>query len=397
MKVVRYTLCKLGTLQWCQSLTSSTAIQALDNPPPPHSHDRALLRPLAALGKPTSITSGVSFLRRTEYITSVAAGGSRFESSNSGNTMRQRNAAKRRRADLAKEDPLNILRSIVKGFDLAYPQDAYLGPDSGNNIKGAEITAEEKKAWAKPKHPSKTDIELLDSYPILPDLDALTDTGSYMVMKFITCPVPPIDIYDERLDVALFRPIGQSPEDIPRMEAQQAAHEADPSQPAPLPQYQYEFFLPANADKVRGIKRNFGVTDPDNEDEVTFDGEYKETGRTYFRYERVRAYETYQQTGDPSDVHGDIVAVALHDPESEEGPQRDNPLQKAAYYYPVMQRSFIRPRRQVQRRGAVGPAEEEEETKVDIIEAQGKDPPVEEVERRAQHRARYDVEISSDA
>ena len=67
--------------------------------------------------------------------------------------MRQRNAAKRRRADLAKEDPLNILRSIVKGFDLAHPQDAYLGPDSGNNIKGAEITAEEKKAWAKPKHP----------------------------------------------------------------------------------------------------------------------------------------------------------------------------------------------------------------------------------------------------
>ncbi|OCK83302.1 Paf1-domain-containing protein [Lepidopterella palustris CBS 459.81] len=373
---------------------NETAIQALDNPPPPHPHDRALLRPLAALGKPTSITSGVSFLRRTEYITSVAAGGSRFESSSSSNTMRTRNP-KRRRADISKDDPVHILRAIIKGFDIAYPQDAYTGPDSDKNIRGAEITTEEKKAWARPVHPTKKDVQLLDSYPILPDLDALPDTGSYMVYKFITCPVSSTDKYDERLDVAFLRPLTQPAEDLARMEAQQAAHDADPSQPAPIPQFDYEFFLPSNSNKVRGIKRNFGVIDPDNEEEVEFDGESKDSNRSYFKYERVRAYETYQQTGDPGNVHGDIVAVALHDPEATSELQRENPLQKAAYYYPVIQKTLIRPRRPAKKGAMASQINGEEETRVDVVEARGRDPDVNEVERRVEIRNRYDVEIEA--
>ncbi|KAH0296798.1 Paf1 complex protein, partial [Aureobasidium melanogenum] len=58
-----------------------SAIMAQDPPPSLHPKDRALLKPLSALGKPTAMNNGVSFLRRTEYISSNAAAVQRFESS----------------------------------------------------------------------------------------------------------------------------------------------------------------------------------------------------------------------------------------------------------------------------------------------------------------------------
>ena len=61
-----------------------------------------------------------------------------------------------------------------------------------------------------------------------------------------------------------------------------------------------------------------------------------------------------------SDVHPLVVALALHDPESDVGivPGTTQRLAKAAYYYPIIQRTTLRPKRKVGLQ-ALGQADEE--------------------------------------
>ena len=429
-------------------------IQALENPPPPHPHDKPLLRPLSTLGKPNSATSGASFLRRTEYITAIQAG-LRYESSTSKELVRPRNTVRKaQRSDANKDDPLFILRATIKGFDLAYPDDAYTGPDSSTAVRGADITPTEREAWANPVHPTRPVVTLLDSYPILPDLEGLPDTGSYVVMKFITNPVAASDRYDERLDVGLLRPMDQSIEAQRLLEAQMAEHANDPSRPPPMPQYDYEFFLPslsslstlshqpqtdehqndgakrqdASANpvtqQVRALKRKLDLRTGSSLDESDNDGDENDPDtrqgppKKVIRFDRLRAYESYQQTGDASDAYGDTVIIALHedgDDDEENNGARiygstngtlqsnitssklSQPLQKAAYYYPVVQRTFIRPKRThgiapnmavpVRHTQASGGGNiEDDETKIDVIEAQIRDPTEKEVAERLARR-----------
>ncbi|KAF2473513.1 Paf1-domain-containing protein [Lindgomyces ingoldianus] len=346
-----------------------------------HPQDRALLRPPNALGKPTASSAGVSFLRRTEYITSMTTSSSRFESSNSSNTMRVR--GKRRRGETSEDNPTHIIKHIIKGWNLAYPSDAYTGPETSAQLRGAEISPEEKQAWKNPKHPSKTGLHIVDSYPLVPDWDAIPDTGSFMLYKFMAPPVND-SAYDDRLDVGLLRPVGQTVEDQELYRQEYEAHKQDPTAPSPLPRYQFEFFLPPDREKVWGIKRNFTTNDPDNESTIPFDIGADEEGRPRkcFKYDHIRTYETAQQSGDPENTYNDI-AIALHDPDShEEEPLRTNKLQKAAYFYPILQKTSIRPRRP-------GKIEmNDEQPKVDIIETVARDP-VGEVEKRDAYRERY--------
>ncbi|KAF2107924.1 Paf1-domain-containing protein [Lophiotrema nucula] len=358
-----------------------------------HPADRALLRPPTALGKATANASGVSFLRKTEYITSMATGGARFESSNSSNTMQIR---KKRRRPVAthEDDPTNIARHILKGFNTAYPRDAYTGPDTEDNLRAAEMSIEEKAAWRDPKHPANpTGAKLLDSYPLLPDWDAIPDTGSYMLYKFLAPPLnnPQDPSYDPRLDVALLRPTGQTVHDQELYLQEQDAHKEDPTKPIPIPRYQFEFFLPPDREKVAGIKRNFSTYDPDNESAIPFDWGEDDEGqpKKYFKYENIRTYETANQIGDPEDSYNDIVAMALHDGyEHEDEPLRDGRLQKAAYFYPIIQRTSIRPRRP----GRVEMAGGEEAQKVHIIETAARYP-AGEAERREAFKKRFDIAV----
>ncbi|KAF2280184.1 Paf1-domain-containing protein [Westerdykella ornata] len=367
-----------------------SAIQAMEKAPPLHPADRALMRPPNALGKASSaVASGISFLRRTEYTTAFTTGGSKFESSTSSNTMRLK--AKRRRADLSQDDPLNIAKHIQKGFDLAYPADAHTGVDTEDKLRAAQIAPEEKQAWRNPKHPSKPNLTLLDSYPLLPDWDAVPDTGSYMIYRFAAPPVKDTESgYDERLDVAILRPMGESIDDHETYLAEVQRHKEDPTLPLPLPRYHFEFFLPADKDKdkVRGIKRNFSTFDPDNEDEIPFDQGVDDEGRPrkFFKYENIRTYDTHNQSGDPNDTYGNVVALALHDPETHPAPRlRATKLQKAAYFYPISQRTVIKPKRPGKLELLDG-----EYTRVDVIEAVGRDP-AQEAEKRTEIRRRYDV------
>lgn len=350
------------------------------------------MRPPNALGKAPSGASGISFLRRTEYTTSFAGSGSKFESSNSSNTMRVK-GKRRRPADVSQDHPTNICKHILKGFNLAYPADAYNGPDTEDKLRAAEISAEEKQAWRVPKHPTNNALHVVDSYPLLPDWDALPDTGSYMMYKFMAPPVSNTGgRYDERLDVAFLRPAGRSLEDQERFLQEEAAQKEDPTLPKPTTRYHYEFFLPEEKEKVWGIKRNFSTYDPDNEDEIPFDVGVDDEGqpRKYFKYNHIRTYETSNQAGDMADTFGDIVAVALHDPEShDEPPLRSSKLQKAAYFYPIGQKTYIKPRRP-EKEGKGKIPMYEEMTKVDIIETAARDP-VNEMEKREAVRKQWDV------
>ncbi|KAF2731355.1 Paf1-domain-containing protein [Polyplosphaeria fusca] len=367
-----------------------SAIQTVHHPPVLHTLDKALMRHPNQLGKSSSGASGVSFLRKTEYITSMTAGGSRFESSNSANTMRVR--GKRRRAEMSEDDPTHIAKHILKGFDLAYPADAYTGPDVAHNLRPAESSQDEKRAWKTPTHPTNSALHLVDSYPILPDWDALPDTGSYMMYKILN--LPSTSLYDSRLDVAILRPTGETIPDNEQYLQDLEKHKSDPTHPMPIPRYQYEFFLPSSsgsitdAEKASSIKRSFATYEPDDPT-LPFDvGEDDEGNpKRMFKYENIRTYETRDQHGDPEDAFNDVVAMAIHDPEAhEDEPLRDVPLQKAAYFYPIVQKTSIRPRRPG-RVDMVGG--EDAATKVHVIEAVARDARGE-AEKREAVRARYD-------
>jgi RNA polymerase II-associated factor 1 len=361
-----------------------SAIEAMPHPPPLSVADRALMRPPNALGKAKGDATTATFLRRTEYVTSSTTGGSKFESSNSSNTMRLRK--KRKAVETSVDDPTNIARHILKGFNIAYPEDAYKGQDSADNLRAAESTPEDRMAWNKPKNPRNANLRLLDSYPLLPDWDATPDTGAYMIFKFTAPPINnPLDrSYDPRLDVALLRPAGQTIEDHETFLKDREAHREDPTVPPPIPRYQFEFFLPSSKDKVPGIKRNLTTHDPENDAEIDFDIAEDDEGqpRKCFKYENVRTYETNQQVGDAHDTYGDCIAMALHDPEKHPNERlRDTSLQKAAYFYPIIQRTSIRPRRP----GRVEYVEEQQ--KVDIVEVAGREPG-NEAEKRLAFRIR---------
>jgi len=299
----------------------------------------------------------VSFLRRTEYTASQTP--QHFANATSKDLNRLRNDPKRRKTTaLNKDDPVNIIRNIAKGFDIAYPSDAFTGDDSTVNIRGAAPTDADIKAWSTPKHPSKPDVKLLDSYPVLPDLDALPTNGYYMVTKFVNNPFGVSDQYDQRLDTAIFRPI-DDPQTQSDYQRKLAEWDADSSKPQPLLEFDYDFYVPTETAAVRGIKRKFDVNDPDNEDPELYTDDVNE-GTRGFKYERVRTYETYNQHGNPSNYYNDSVALALHDPESDVGvvPGAAKRLGKAAYYYPIIQRTALRPKRKIGR-GAASQVDEE--------------------------------------
>ena len=331
------------------------------------------------------MNAGVSFLRRTEYISS-SQGGQRFESSTSKDLLRVRNDGKRKRKpNVNKDDPINIIRALVKGFDVAYPADAYKGEDSQTNIRGAEITTEDQKAWNNPKHPTKPQLELLDAYPLMPDFDAIPPLEAYQVTKFSVNPTRHSDGYDHRLDVALLRPTNV---DLVKYEERVAAREEDPSLPKPLPEYEYDLFLTHESSVVKGIKRKFDVNDPDRDDENLYERE-TESGRA-FSYQYVREYETYQQAGDPDDMYGDPIALALHDPDMDTGAVEGaaKRLAKGAYYYPIKQRTNLRPKRKNARR-----QQADDSQHVDVIVGTVRDQDIYEQHDRLKAHKNFDPSI----
>lgn len=342
---------------------------------------------MSELGKPKYATGGHSFLRRTEYISTG--------SGRAGDNLPTKNASKssqklRRQPDTAKDDPITILRAIVKGFNIAYPNDAYTGPDAQDNqIRGSEATPAELEAWKNPRHPSNPELKLMDSYPLKPDLDAFPDNGAFQLIKFTANPTPVTEVYDTRLDVGFLSIKTLSAEAQAAMtedyNAKMAAHQADPSRnPVPGPTNPYELFLPSDRQMVTGIKRKFDVDDPDNNNPEFYGQSQAEGGS--FRYDHIRAYDVSRSTMSVDHPYKE-VAIALHDPELETHPA--GRLQKAAYYYPIQAKQQIRPRRNknMSRLGLASQTEIVDENQIDAMAVSIGDPSEAEAEARQQHRA----------
>jgi RNA polymerase II-associated factor 1 len=327
-----------------------------DKPPPVDARDRALLKPLSSLGKSNAVTGSVSFLRRTEYITSH-----RVDRNDASNVLRSNNASKassRRAAtpkvsEPAKKDPEAMLRAIEKSFNLAYPHEAYTGTDSVHRVRGAEISKAEKDAWERPQHPTKPGVTLLDSYPLIPDHEALPEGGSHLILKYQTNPVASTKTYDSRLDYMLLYPLEASADKIAELQAAQAAWKLNPgNKPEPMEVHDFVACLPDKAGMIPNLKRKYSVYDADNDSPELYSAPASESniGEPHFKFTRVRAYETYQQTGNADNSWHDTVAIALHDPDyNKQGPYPKHPnapkRQKAAYMYPIALKTSMRPRR----------------------------------------------------
>ena len=399
VRIIYYPLKLLGLL------IVHLAIQAPYVPPPIHPADRDLLRPLKSLGQPRTETAGVSFLRRTQYTADDA--GRRGIDPSSARHVAKENARKRKAADASKDEPVNILRSIVKSFNIAHPEDAYNGPDTTENIAAAPITAAEADAWKNPVHPTKPKLKLLDSYPILPDLNAMTDAGGYMVLKFGGNPANATNKYDDRMDVALLRPIEPAAAVLNEHAEKVAAHQADPENiphPGP-PKFDYEFFLPEDRDSVDNIKRKFDPHDPDKDEQSLYTCHSRTTYEHSFRYLHQRVYETSLQNVHIEHSYEE-VALGLYDPDLErqmaginveDNPTGDNLThsQKGAYYSPITIAVQLKAKRskhlaQLASANAAGMYAEEDVNKVDVVDVVVGDPDETESDRRKVFRLEID-------
>ena len=395
MKVVSDLVCHTLSVHSSRPLL---AIQAPLVPPPLHLKDRRLLRPLKSLGQPKNEVADVSFLRRTQY---TAEDNIRARGEKAGGLIGSR---RKKPNDTSKDEPINVLRSVIKGFDIANPEDAYKGPDTEQNIRGHAPTLAETEAWKNPQHPTNPKLKVLDSYPILPDHDAITDSVGYMVTKFAGNPSNATDSRDERMDVSLLHPIELSAEQQLDYQAKHAAHEADPVHyPAPgLPAFDYEFFLPSAEESTKNIKKKFNVDDPERDDPELYKGTGKNSSQGSFRYNNVRIYETGLQSNNSNHQYQE-VAIALHDPELEKGKASTEPVEdidaakldrhrKAAYYYPIVSKVQLKPRRSkhlahLGTQAAAGNNTTDEANKIDAVDLVIRDLDEIELSKRASHKA----------
>ena len=352
------------------SLNNRPAIQAPLAIPPLHAKDKILLRPLSELGKPTHQTGGYSFLRRTEYISSEQKARNEANASAAKAAARQTAANKSRKPiDASKEDPLVMLRAAVKGFDLAYSEDAYTGPDSTTNLRGSAITPAEKEAWNNPRHPTKGNVQLLEAYPFIPDLEAITDSGAYMILKFAANPTPVTDSHDARMDMALVRPPGEGAEEE-----------------------KWEIFLPEDETVMKNARKRLDVNNSAKDDEALYTHQNKDGSSGTFKYPYLRAFEAVRSVEQPNQRYRQ-VAVALHDNDPEADLGLDVDVQeKGAYYYPVTAKYSLKPWRSkdLANVGVSSQKARDKSVKYDWMTLEIKEPNEVEAQQRHKHRMEID-------
>ena len=251
-----------------------------------------------------------------------------------------------RRPEPSADSPEVIKRKIGRSFDLA---------------------EEERTNYKRVKHPSKKNLQLVDATPLLPDLEAFPDSGAFVTIKFATNPVPSTSEYDKRLLTSLFKPIERTQAEEEAYEAALEAHTQDPENvPKPQNFMNYEFFLPHSKSTGNNFRRMFDVADRERESESLYTHE-TDTGGC-FQFNRVRAYETAQETElDHTSKYSNEIILAENDDDT------DFPRQRAMYYYPVLQKSTIRPQRTKNIARTVGVGDEDEKI-VERIDLTVQDP-----------------------
>lgn len=280
-------------------------------------------------------------------------------------------AKKRRVFEAAADSPQAIKRKIDKSFEWA---------------------EQDLKDPKRVKHPTKKHLKLVDASPFIPDLDAFPDSGAYITLKFLTNPVPGSSEYDKRLLSSMFRPIDKSEDEEKAYEAAMEAYQQDPeNNPKPPNLMNYDFYLAQNGGTGDRFRRAFDVENPDHNDEELYTHE-TDTGGC-FRFDRLRAYETAQEVElDHPTKFDDEVLLAYND-------DTFYPNQKATYYYPIMQKSTIRPQRtrNIARVGGYGGEEEQVVDQLDVTVQDPTDEIRDDMKRYREHPLGWDHEEEEEA
>lgn len=305
-----------------------------------------LLRPLSTLGKPKPSEAAVSFLRRTEYISSQQAAKPRIDSSaRAFVSAAARRPEKRPVPELDKDSPEYTRRKILKTFQIAEENLADL---------------------SRVKHPTKKGVRLVDAYPMVPDLDAFPDSGTYVTIKFLTNPVAATGVYDTRILNGVFKPIERTKAEEEAYEVAAEAHERDPdTYPKPSNQMNYDFYLNASVPVAANFREKFDIDNPDRDREDLYTD--NTDGGRCFQFARVRAYETSMETElNHQTKYDEELILSYND-------HVGGLDQKALYYYPVMQRSNIRPQRSKNIARTIGLAVDDQQV-VDQLDVVLEDP-----------------------
>lgn len=285
--------------------------------PPVHPRDRILLRSIGQLGKhnaqATAGAAAASWLRRTEYISAEQSRstfrGKAASAATKSLKLRATNHALRasRREDA---DPVRTLAAVLRGFDIANPLTALPLPD----VAIADPTMDAaQRAWAASTHPNKAHLHVVETFPLLPDLRATSDAGGYLVFQFATDPLAASKTRDTRMDVGLLKPRAEIADADP------------PPQHAEVPEHNFDFYLPASTAVAARIKRKLAAH-----------GEVDRRPSEEFRYSFVRSYETKTHKKHDAATLSE-AALTFH--------PGDRKTQRAAYYYPVVGRYVLQPRR----------------------------------------------------
>ena len=346
--------------------TSLSAIQAPLAIPPIHPKDKNLLRPVSELGKPKFSTGGHSFLRRTEYISSDAKARAEANASTVRAGAKPPTQRLRKHSDASKDDPIHIMRNIVKGFDIVNPGDEYPGPESGTSLKGATPSAAELEAWRRPKHPTKSKRKLVDSYLIKPDLEAFPDTGFYYVFNYNSNPTSSVQSHDTRVDAGLIHP------------AETMSGGTN-----------FELYLPEDAEEATNVQRQLDTTDPDRDDpSLRKTVNREDVASSRFNFHRV--FDVKREQGMLDKPYKE-VALALHDPKLGRKAGHDHRVddyEKAAFYYPIGVKLQFKPRRakNLELVGLASKTRDESKEKYDAWDIVIRDADDNELERRETHR-----------
>lgn len=350
--------------------------------------DLPLLTTLEQLRNPAPKDTNVSFLRRTQHI-SV----DRTAAAATKETPIKVQAKAAKKSKVSVDDPNHVKKYIQKGFDIAYPESKHDGEDTASRIRGLPATKAELDAWAHPVHPDNPNLKPVGFFPLLPDRTGFPDPGGFLQFKFDKPPVSEVDgKRDPRMDVALLVPSAPEERICQEHASKAALHKSNPSlhpDPGPIP-WDYELYLPEKHEDVKNIETSMSLNDPnrDKADLYTHEGP---DGKKYHRFDRVRTYATSAQTLNTDSKVRDI-AVTLYKPG--EGDTR----QQAAYYYPILGKTRLKPERaRTIAQAGLAPASQaqQDEDKVDQLQVIVRDPDEAEAYKRALHRANIDPKFAA--
>lgn len=262
--------------------------------------------------------ANVSFLRRTEYISNLASSNKDL---NGGSAFIKKGPRPRKAPEASADSPAVIKRKIDKSFELA---EQYLRDPK------------------KLKHPTKKHVTLVDARPLLPDAEAMPDSGAYVSVKFLANPVQSGSNYDTRLLKGIFRPTDKPRDEEEAYEEALRAHEQDPANyPKPQNLMNYEYYLADSRRTAENFKRKLDPENPDRDSEELYTSDYKNDGKTQacFHFNKLRAYETADEVELDAATKYDLEVLLSHNDDEQ------FPRQKAVYYYPVIQKIQVRPQR----------------------------------------------------